>query len=284
MAKSDLIKPERYNSLKASVKAEMLRRNKNGSVESYGGVNYDYSTQPTSSVTINQEHYTKLIEPLRAVNPSGLPDANAVERVVSEDDIALMEAQLAVFKTKPNDYHEDTGTGDCAGACTGLCVTACSGTCIGTCTNECGVSCGTACNKACSDGCTGSCGTACKKNCGTGCADSCGTTCNEACSNCSSSCGTSCDKGCADDCSTACGRAGTCSAKCAGGCEDGCGGCGGVCQNGTGTCTNCGNVCQAGNCSSGCSYACNNTCYSKVANGEQAALASLITSVVNMTE
>lgn len=44
-----VVKAERFTSLKAMVKAEVLRRNRSGSVASYGGAAYDYSVQPAMS-------------------------------------------------------------------------------------------------------------------------------------------------------------------------------------------------------------------------------------------
>ena len=44
------------NNLKASVKAEMLRRKYYGSVASYGSASYDYSTRPASGVSLLVEH------------------------------------------------------------------------------------------------------------------------------------------------------------------------------------------------------------------------------------
>ena len=41
-----VLKSERLKTLKAKVKAEMLRRSKSGSVAAYGGADYDYSVAP----------------------------------------------------------------------------------------------------------------------------------------------------------------------------------------------------------------------------------------------
>jgi hypothetical protein len=45
------ITASRLIDLKARIKAECQRRKYNGSVESYGGSNYDYSTIPAKNVT-----------------------------------------------------------------------------------------------------------------------------------------------------------------------------------------------------------------------------------------
>ena len=58
-----VVKAERFTALKAKVKAEMLRRNQSGSVASYGGAAYDYTTAPAAGRTVRKEHRDKLIEP-----------------------------------------------------------------------------------------------------------------------------------------------------------------------------------------------------------------------------
>ena len=61
-----VLKAERFTTLKSKVKAEVLRRNKSGSVASYGGAAYDYKIQPAKGTVILQEHLDKLSVPLSA--------------------------------------------------------------------------------------------------------------------------------------------------------------------------------------------------------------------------
>ena len=65
-----LISPERFNNLKARVKAECQRRNASGSVASYGGSSYDYNTIPAKGTIIAAEHRDKIMQPLKAINSS----------------------------------------------------------------------------------------------------------------------------------------------------------------------------------------------------------------------
>ena len=83
-----VVKAERFTALKAKVKAEMLRRNQSGSVASYGGAAYDYTTAPAAGRTVRKEHRDKLIEPMRAVNSDVIP---AAKGVISESELANLE-------------------------------------------------------------------------------------------------------------------------------------------------------------------------------------------------
>ena len=51
-----VIQSERFVALKARVKAECQRRNGSGSVASYGGAAYDYTTPPRQGGTVLKEH------------------------------------------------------------------------------------------------------------------------------------------------------------------------------------------------------------------------------------
>ena len=63
-------------SLKAEVKAEVLRRQYTGSVASYGGSGYDFTINPTAGNPILIEHGNKIIQPLLAIKDiSGLSNA-----------------------------------------------------------------------------------------------------------------------------------------------------------------------------------------------------------------
>lgn len=226
MAKSDLLKPERYNNLKARVKAEMLRRNKNGSVTSYGGAAYDYSVVPAKDGYVVSEHFEKLVTPLRAINRNGMPNADVVNRNVTDADMATMEAKLSAFESKPSNYHASSGTGDCMSACTGLCVTQCSGGCSGTCSGSCTGGCDTTCR--------GGCYTTCKGRCSARCANSCSGGCDGGCEGCGSGCESNCDPSCSLYCTARCGG-------CAGDCGDG------AKRDAGGSCNYCGSGCQTQN-------------------------------------
>lgn len=177
MAVGDLLKPERYNELKAKVKAEMTRRDGTGSVSAYAGTSYDYTVAPAAGGTILEEHYEKLIVPLRAVNTTDVPEAEAKDKVITEADMAQMEAKIAVLEAASM----TTSNHGCSASCTGLCSTSCDSGCSTTCSGS--------CSGSCSGGCTG---------CG---ADSCSGTCYEKCAN---SCYGTCEGKCKDLCTTEC--------------------------------------------------------------------------------
>ena len=63
-----------FVNLKARVKAEMNRRKGTGSLTSYAGTSYDYTTTPASGGKILEEHIDKLIVPLSNVNFTSISD------------------------------------------------------------------------------------------------------------------------------------------------------------------------------------------------------------------
>lgn len=169
-------------SIKARVKAEMLRRDKVGSLTAYGGAAYDYTVTPVAGNPILPEHFNKIITPMNAMVNTGLSTVNSGDPVPALDGLV---AQL----TAAEGYSLTSKSTNCKSSCSGLCV----GTCK------------TACGTGCSSGCTGTCSGGCNDACADGCTQACG-------GSCSYECGTSCTKGCAN----------TCNGNCSGGCEDEC--------------------------------------------------------------
>lgn len=169
-------------SIKARVKAEMLRRNQVGSLTAYGGSSYDYTVTPTAGGKILPEHWNKLITPMNAMVNTGLSTVSSGQKIPPLDTINTL-------LTKAESYSITGNTTNCKSSCSGLCV--------GTCKSTCGT--------GCASSCTGSCSGGCADNCGDGCSSSCG-------GSCSHGCGNSCDKGCAF----------TCNSNCSGGCKADC--------------------------------------------------------------
>lgn len=66
--KNSLLTPDEIISIKARVKAECQRRQYNGSVSSYAGTAYDFTTVPTKNEKILADHYDKISIPLNAIN------------------------------------------------------------------------------------------------------------------------------------------------------------------------------------------------------------------------
>ena len=180
------ISAERFNSLKARVKAECSRRASKGnasnsvSVSSYADTAYDYTQAAEAGKLIKAEHRDKIATPLNAINSSVITAAEG-QTVITEADLLSMEAFTTTLESR--DKADRTGT-DCLGGCTGMCYgctsctscTGCSGctSCSG-CSGGCWKQCNNSCEGGCS-GCTGCSGT-CQGSCQTVCSNNCSPTC-----------------------------------------------------------------------------------------------------------
>lgn len=173
-------------SIKARVKAEMLRRNKVGSLTSYGGSAYDYTVTPVAGDPILPEHFNKIITPMNAMVNTGL------STVKSGDPIPALDGLVAKL-TAAEGYSITGKSTNCKASCSGLCV--------GTCQSACGNGCSTSCTGTCSGGCNDACADGCTSSCGGSCSSGCGTSCNK---NCATSCATDCSGGCEDKCRGSC--------------------------------------------------------------------------------
>ena len=171
-----LISAARINNIKARVKAECQRRAFTGSVAAYGGASYDFTTAPANGRTVTKEHYEKNAVPLNAINKNDFPSTSGA-RVVSDPELAQMEAKLTVYEARAKTDHNGS---DCASSCTGLCY-GCTGTCWNACTGctGCGYGCDGVCENNCNydcysscDGCSGGC-TSCTNKCDDGCTGMC---------------------------------------------------------------------------------------------------------------
>lgn len=181
--------------LKARVKAEMQRRNGNGSLVAYAGTDYDYTVDPAAGGQMLTEHVNKIVVPMNAITASGMTEQAVGDQAMAMDGI---DAKLTVYVAEPA---QKNGTSSCSGACSGLCVSSCYSNCGGSCSVGCG-SCG-----GCSGGCTGDCNETCSNQCGSdGCSGNCGNNCKR--DGCTAYCGMSCW--------------GKCSSNCSGGCENTC--------------------------------------------------------------
>lgn len=206
-----------FIALKARVKTELSRRVRNGDISSYGGSNYDYTVTPTSNSQILVEHINKIVEPLNAVNSTGVSTSTAnISPIVN---LTLLDAKLTTYE---GDQMVQNGHNSCNAACTGMCVStcwsACTG-CTGTCTGSCSSTCSGSCGGACSYGCGGSCGSGCSGGCDGSCTSSC-----------AAGCASGCSGLCTGGCSGYCGNCGGCGNTCSGSCSSsGCSGCSGTC-------------------------------------------------------
>ena len=172
--------------IKARVKAEMLRRNKVGSLTAYGGSAYDYTVTPEAGNPILPEHFNKIIAPMNAMVNTGL------STVASGDPIPALDG-LVAHLTAAEGYSITGNSTNCKASCSGLCV--------GTCQSACGSGCSSSCTGSCSGGCNDHCADGCTNACGGSCSPGCGSTCNKGCAN---SCATDCSGGCEDKCRGSC--------------------------------------------------------------------------------
>lgn len=197
------ISASRFTDLKARVKAECLRRHYSGSVSSYGGTAYDYSTPASTNGRIAKEHKDKNVTPLSAINSNTIPASMTNDDQLSDADVTKMESFVTVCERRS--VSDSTGS-DCRSGCTGLCrgcqttcTGSCTGSCTGTCTRACANNCSGTCTNACATGCANNCTGGCNTSC-SGCGGDCGGTC-QSCRYCASSCNDDCTNGCPGGCS-----------------------------------------------------------------------------------
>lgn len=176
--------PADWTSLQAEIKTEVQRRNQSGSVASYGGTDYDYTVAPAADTPIRGEHLQKVLEPMKAINPDGLPEYPGE---LKQSDVEAMETKVAAWKTRSM---TDRSASDCKSGCTGTCHTACSTGCYTGCSTGCS-GCSGSCQGTCSgcsggcSGCSGTCSGGCGDGCGGGCTGDCG---GWSCTGCGGSC------------------------------------------------------------------------------------------------
>lgn len=182
--------------LKARVKAEMNRRNRNGSLVAYAGTDYDYTVDPAAGGQMLIEHVNKIVVPMNAITASGME-----EQVVGDQAMAMdgIDAKLTVYEVEPM---RNNATSSCSGACSGLCVGECYNNCSG-CGSSCSYNCSTNCGVDGCSNCTGS----CKGDCYDTCTGGCKGTCNTECTNCGTQCSNSCVNTCRGECLGGCGTA-----------------------------------------------------------------------------
>ena len=224
-----IIKATDFTDLKAKVKAECARRKYVGSVANYASSSWDYNTTPATGKIVSKEHYTKLIEPLLAINNKvlvdgqkvNLPSASSTRIVDSDNELYRMDTLVTLLATRTINNHSAT---DCNSQCTGTCTASCVTDCLGTCSDGCsgcGSGCETSCYGSCANYCSVRCSSGCQNGCGNSCAGDCQTWCYTSCS----SSATTCPDGCTNNCMGAC-------SECASNCQSQCGYyCGQTCRN-----------------------------------------------------
>ena len=179
--------------LKNAIKNECLRRHYVGSVETYGGSDYDFSKPANVGDLILTEHFSKNSIPLNAIS-NKFPISES--GLITDTAILQMKAQVANLSNIAL-TSEVTG---CDASCTGLCSTSCT-SCSGSCSGGC---------SGCSGGCDGSC-----EGCDNTCVGGCNTICSTECTlnGCTEECGT---------CTSQCEQYGSAFCQCSGACRNTC--------------------------------------------------------------
>ena len=195
--------------LKARVKAEMQRRNGNGSLVAYAGTDYDYTVDPAAGGQMLTEHVNKIVVPMNAITASGMTEQAVGDQAMAMDGI---DAKLTVYVAEPA---QKNATSSCSGACSGLCVSSCYNSCGGSCSVGCG-GCDTTCTGGCKTTCTGECDTTCSGYC----RDSCNGGCSGGCEGCGGTCARTCSVNCFDSCTNTCKN--TCEGNCGTQCQQLC--------------------------------------------------------------
>ena len=176
-SKGGLISASDFTTLKNLVKTEITRRSNSasvGSMSSYNGTSYNYTTTPAKGGKINLEHIQKITKPLDAVTGGSTTPATGAKVIAS----VLTNATTSVGNLSK--IAKDATSTGCKASCSGLCNTGCYGGCKG-----CSANCKTNCSGGCKTGCSG-----CSGDC-----DGCDDTCDGGCQGCS---------GCGDGCATTC--------------------------------------------------------------------------------
>ena len=191
LTKGSAISASDINALHTRVLNEIARRSKSGAVGSMSSWTSKaaYTKTPTASNAIQIEHANKIIEPVNAINTSGMTKVTAGAAITN---FSGLSAKLTTFETRSKQTNLTGSDHLCNASCTGLCSTGCHTGCS---------SCGGSCSNNCSSSCTGDCDGTCLG----GCEGDCYNSCDRGCSYCSTSCGTGNCKGlCTNDCATGC--------------------------------------------------------------------------------
>ena len=117
--------PSDYAEIKALLKAEVGRRGKTegtargqsvGSMASYNGSAYDFSTQPTAGAYIKNEHIQKITKPLDAIKGTSTTPENGAQITASR------LSQAAAVLSELSSIPETAASSGCSGRCSGLCL------------------------------------------------------------------------------------------------------------------------------------------------------------------
>lgn len=201
LTKGSAISASDINALHTRVLNEIARRSKSGAVGSMSSWTSKaaYTKTPAVGNAIQIEHANKIIEPVNAINTSGMTKVTAGAAITN---FSGLSAKLTTFETRSKQTNLTGSDHLCNASCTGLCSTGCHtgcSSCGGSCSNNCSSSCTGDCEDTCSGGCNGDCYNSCDRGCSY-CSTSCGT------GNCKGTCTNDCAKGCSDTCAVLAGK------------------------------------------------------------------------------
>lgn len=201
LTKGSAISTSDINALHTRVLNEIARRSKSGAVGSMSSWTSKaaYTKTPAVGNAIQIEHANKIIEPVNAINTSGMTKVTAGAAITN---FSGLSAKLTTFETRSKQTNLTGSDHLCNASCTGLCSTGCHtgcSSCGGSCSHNCSSSCTGDCEDTCLGGCVGDCYNSCDRGCSY-CSTSCGT------SNCKGACTNDCAKGCSETCAVLAGK------------------------------------------------------------------------------
>lgn len=201
LTKGSAISASDINALHTRVLNEIARRSKSGAVGSMSSWTSKaaYTKTPAAGNAIQIEHANKIIEPVNAINTSGITKVTAGAAITN---FSGLSAKLTTFETRSKQTNLTGSDHLCNTSCTGLCSTGCHtgcSSCGGSCSNNCSSSCTGDCEDTCLGGCDGDCYNSCDRGCSY-CSTSCGT------GNCKGACTNDCAKGCSETCAVLAGK------------------------------------------------------------------------------
>ena len=116
--------------LKEKLKAELARRNGNGSVAEFASEEYDFTEVPKEGQPITEEQGKKIIDLLLQIcDYKDLRYVTRGDTIPEAFDTELLDLVERLSKEERTGEPEEHSS--CNGACTGLCVGSCSGLCNG---------------------------------------------------------------------------------------------------------------------------------------------------------
>lgn len=191
LTKGSVITASDINELHQRVLDEIARRSKRRAIGSMSSWTSEatYTNPPAASNVIQIEHANKIINPVNAINDSGMTAVQVGDVITN---FSGLSAKLTTFETRSKQTNLVGSDHLCNASCTGLCSTGCHTGCSG-------------CGEACSANCLHTCEGDCEGTCSGGCTGDCYNSCDRGCSYCSTSCGTSnCKGSCTNDCAKGC--------------------------------------------------------------------------------